>query len=59
MIEFKKKIKVMPVDKSKDYATILAKHCRIGVTCYDLYGKMWEVGEDIDFDKFWFREVKK
>lgn len=35
-----------------------AKHHKLGHKEYDLYGKMWEVGEDINFDKFWFREVK-
>ena len=58
MIDFKKKLKVSSIDDSKSYATIWAKHCRLGATIYDIYGKRWEVGEDVNFDKFWFREVQ-
>lgn len=56
MIEFEKKIKVQIYDKQ---VTAWAKHHKVGTADYDIYGKYWEVGEDINFDKFWFREVKK
>lgn len=54
MIEFTKKIKV-PV-KYETYAW--AKHSKIGAGYYDVHGKYWQVGEDVNFDKFWFREIK-
>lgn len=55
MIEFAKKIKCQT---GIDFYTVWAKHHSIGFGCYDHHGKYWEVGEDINFDKFWFREVK-
>ena len=58
MIKFKKKLKVNSIDDSKSCAIIWAKHCRLGANIYDIYGKLWEVGEDVNFDKFWFREEK-
>ena len=56
MIEFSKKIRVF-VNYGKQ-SNSWAKHNSIGTKAYDIYGKKWEVGEDINFDKFWFREVK-
>lgn len=57
MIEIKKKIPAL--DYFGDYKFYYAKHFKVGTEQYDYYGNMWEVGEDINFDKFWFREVKK
>lgn len=51
MIEFKKKIKVQVYDKQ---LTAWAKHNKVGDYAYDIYGKYWEVGEDVNFDKFCF-----
>lgn len=56
MIEFKKKIGTL--DHSYDYKFYYAKHFKIGTQQYDYYGKLWEVGEDVNFDKFWFREIE-
>lgn len=59
MIEFKKKIKVKPYMPDAMMPNVLwAKHHKLGHKEYDLYGKMWEVGEDVNFDKFWFRLIK-
>lgn len=59
MIEFKKKIKVKPYTPQAMMPNkVYAQHYKLGYQEYDLYGKMWEVGEDVNFDKFWFREVK-
>ena len=38
--------------------TAWAKHHKVGTATYDMHGKYWEVGEDFNFDKFWFREIK-
>lgn len=57
MIEFEKKIIIG--GEWEKMSKIYAKNCRVGYTLTDSYGKRWEVGEDINFDKFWFREVKK
>lgn len=57
MIEFEKKIVIG--GEWEKHQKIYAKNCRVGYTLTDSYGKRWEVGEDINFDKFWFREVKK
>lgn len=57
MIEFKKKIVARGYDRSK--MSLFAKRFKVGESEYDYYGKLWEVGEDINFDKFWFREAKK
>lgn len=56
MIEFKKKIKIIAGGTK---TSIYAKHYKVGVILHDDYGKRWEVGEDVNFDKFWFREAKK
>ncbi len=56
MIEFAKKIKVPVKYGHQTYAW--AKHNKVGTADYDVHGKYWEVGEDINFDKFWFREIK-
>lgn len=56
MIEFKKKITYW----NESYMQYnWAKYNKLGTICYDQHGKRWEIGEDINFDKFWFREVKK
>lgn len=57
MIEFKNKIEVRGI-KYKP-TKLYAKNFKLGDAEYDMYGKYWEIGEDINFDKFWFREVKK
>lgn len=56
MIEFSKKIRVL-VNYDKQ-SNSWAKHNNVGTIAYDIHGKCWEVGEDINFDKFWFREIK-
>lgn len=56
MIEFKNKIFISEWGVPKKSA--FAKHYKVGHAEYDIYGKYWEVGEGINFDKFWFREVK-
>lgn len=56
MIEFKEKIFISAWGVPKESA--FAKHYKVGHAEYDIYGKCWEVGEDINFDKFWFREIK-
>ncbi len=56
MIEIKKKIVIG--GEWEKHQKIYAKNCRVGYTLTDTYGKRWEIGEDINFDKFWFREVK-
>lgn len=56
MIEFKKKIFISAWGVPKKSA--FAKHYKVGHAEYDTYGKRWEVGEDVNFDKFWFREIE-
>lgn len=56
MIEFKEKIIIGGEWEKRQ--KIYAKKYRVGYTITDTYGKRWEVGEDINFDKFFFREVK-
>lgn len=56
MIEFKRKIRIWDSIESKIKT---AKHYKVGDKIYDTSYIRWEVGEDINFDKFWFREVKK
>lgn len=56
MIEFAKKIKI-PFNYESTRIS-WAKHNKVGTAMYDTYGKYWEVGEDVNYDKFWFREVK-
>lgn len=59
MIEFKNKIKVKSyMPKSMMPNVLWAKHHKLCHKEYDLYGKCWEVGEDINFNKFWFREIE-
>lgn len=56
MIEFKKKI--VCLDFFEDERSYYAKHYKVGTKFYDIHAKHWEVGEDVNFDKFWFMEVK-
>ncbi len=56
MIEFKKKIVTSYWTGEK--TSRFAKHYGLGTKLYDGHGKMWEVGEDINFDHFWFREIE-
>ena len=56
-MEFAKKIEIQ-VSYEKQ-TTTWAKHYKVGTAIYDIYGKFWEVGEDVNYDKFFFREVKK
>lgn len=56
MIEFAKKIKTEANYGKQTYAW--AKHNKLGTTAYDIHGKYWEVGEELNYDKFWFREIK-
>ena len=56
MIEFTKKIKVTLGYDTQ--TTVWAKNHKVGTATYDIHGKYWEVGEDFNFDKFWFREIK-
>jgi hypothetical protein len=55
MIEFKKKIRIWDSLESKIKT---AKHYKVGDKIYDTNRIRWEVGEDINFDKFWFREIE-
>lgn len=55
MIEFKKKIKV---SIGWNIKSLYAMGLKVGEISYDKDGKRWEVGEDVNFSKFWFREVK-
>ena len=56
MIDWRKSIKVQC--KYGFTTSAFAKHNKVGTQAYDIYGKIWEVGEDVNFDKFWFREIK-
>ena len=56
MIKFKKKIKV-PFNYETNKIE-WAKHNKVGTGMHDVHGKWWEVGEDFNFDKFWFREIQ-
>lgn len=55
MIEFKNKIRIWDSIESKIKT---AKHYKVGDKIYDTSYIRWEVGEDINFDKFWFREIE-
>lgn len=55
MIEFKDKIRIWESIESK---IKMARHYKVGDKIYDTSYIRWEVGEDINFDKFWFREIK-
>lgn len=57
MIEFKKKI--ITSYWSGEKTSRFAKHYGVGTKLYDEHGRQWEIAEDVNFDKFWFREVKK
>lgn len=56
MIEFKDKIRIWESIESK---IKMARHYKVGDKIYDTNHLRWEVGVDINFDKFFFREVKK
>lgn len=56
MIEFKNKIRVL---EGLEIKIKWAKHHKVGEKFYDTAYRCWEVGEDVHFNKFWFREVKK
>lgn len=55
MIEIKDKLLII---EGNCLRVIRPNKYKVGQKTYGDYGKQWEVGEDINFDKFWFREVK-
>lgn len=58
MIETAKKIKVLQTENGETVKrTLWPRLLSVGSTAYDVYGRKWEVCEDVYFAKFWFREV--
>lgn len=58
MMQFEKKIKVRSTyDGEPIKKTLWARQFGVGTVMYDFYHQRWEVMEDINFDKYWFREA--